>query len=261
VIQRGANLPEFQAEQLAFAAYIRNPEVHPIPSAIEARRMQIYAGLFYRNIEGFLASGFPVLKKIHQSNDWQGTAWPHLVREFIHQHPSESPYFLEISQEFLQFMSTHDESRQFPWLLELMHYEWVELALSVSDEVFPETLTVRGDNYSEPAALTGALVVSPLAQTLAYRYPVHKIGPGHLPENEPAQSTLLVVYRRPDDTVHFMESSAMTHRLLELIREGHSGAGAIEEIAMESGMNVGALRGKALAALSKLRDINIILGI
>ena len=63
----GENLPGFVAHQLDFSAHVRNPEQNPVPEGIEARRMAIYTGLFYRNIEGFLANAFPVCKKIASS--------------------------------------------------------------------------------------------------------------------------------------------------------------------------------------------------
>lgn len=225
-----------------------------MPDGIEARRMKIYVDLFYRNIEGFLAGAFPVMKKICLDASWTGTPWHDLVRQFVHRHPSESPYFLEISQEFLDFMSRHELTASLPWLLELMHYEWVEMALSVSDEPWPETHVDReGD-------LLGELEVSPLIWPLSYRYAVQNIGPGRLPERIPSEPTWLIVYRRPDDSVHFMESSATTHRLLELLREGSTGADAITKLAAERGLNPDTLRGKALDALSSLRNLHIILG-
>lgn len=252
--ERGANLPAFQAEQLAFAAHIRNPQLHPVPDGIEARRMKIYADLFYRNIENFLASAFPVAKKIFLDPSWTDTGWSDLVRRFIHHHPSESPYFLEISQEFLQFIAGHDLVARHPWLLELLHYEWVELALGVSDEHLPEA------GMGEAPDLAGSLRVSPLAWRLSYRYAVQNIGPGHLPAAAPESPTLLVVFRRADDTVHFMESSPMTHRLIELLEAGHTGNGAMTQIATESGYDPDVIRDMALRALSKLVALNIILG-
>lgn len=252
--ERGANLPQFQAQQLAFAAHIRNPRVHPAPDGIEARRMKIYADLFYRNIENFLASAFPVAKKIFLDPSWDDTSWPDLVRQFIHHHPSESPYFLEISQEFLQFVAGHDLVSRQPWLAELLHYEWVELALGVSDEEVPDA--AMGDGLD----LSRSLRVSPLAWRLAYRYAVPNIGPGHLPMAPPEAPTLLVVYRRPDDTVHFMESSPMTHRLLELLEMGQTGDDALAQIATESGFDPDVIRDTASRALSKLLALNIILG-
>ena len=61
--------------------------------------MSIYLSLFYNNIENFLASAFPVAKRVLGEKPWH-----ELVREFVHRHPSTSPYFLEISQEFLSFL-------------------------------------------------------------------------------------------------------------------------------------------------------------
>ena len=89
---RGSNLPGFRDVQLAFAANIRNPEASAAPPGIEPRRMKIYQDLFYNNIENFLATSFPVAKQVLGHERWHA-----LAREFLHTHPSESPYFLEIS--------------------------------------------------------------------------------------------------------------------------------------------------------------------
>ncbi|MDH5361618.1 MAG: DNA-binding domain-containing protein, partial [Gammaproteobacteria bacterium] len=46
---------DFQVIQYQFAAYIRDPEQNPAPDNIEARRMKIYAELFYNNVEDFMS--------------------------------------------------------------------------------------------------------------------------------------------------------------------------------------------------------------
>ena len=92
----GRNLPKFAEVQLEFTAHIRNPDMHTAPVDIEPRRMRIYLELFYKNIENFLATGFPVAKQVLGES-----AWHPLVRSFVHRHGSESPYFLEITQELI----------------------------------------------------------------------------------------------------------------------------------------------------------------
>jgi hypothetical protein len=96
-------------------------------------------------------------------------------------------------------------------MLELAHYEWVELALDVSQEVLPES-AAAGDVLDTVPRL------SPLAWLLSYQFPVHKIGPGFRP-TEAEEPTYLVVYRDSVDQVRFMTLNAATARLLELIRE------------------------------------------
>ena len=85
----------------------------------------------------------------------------------------------------------------------------VELALDVAEDTLPAY---------EPVAdlLAARLCLSPLAWSLGYQFPVHRIGPGFRP-TEAQEPTYLVVYRDREDVVHFVEANAATARLLELI--------------------------------------------
>jgi hypothetical protein len=239
------------ARQLDFAAHIRNPEMHPRPADVEPRRMQIYVDLFYNNIESFLAGTFPVAKALLAQERWHA-----LVRAFVHRHPSESPYFLEISQEFLTFLATQSAGLP-PFMLELCHYEWVELALSVAEEEIPEQgIDPAGD------LCAGIPAVSPLIWKLAYRFPVHQIGTTFQPEQPGQQPTQLVVYRRRDDRVGFMEVNTLTMALLDTLEQGNvSGAEALERLAAEvADLDPDVVRREGLATLERLRKAEIILG-
>ena len=248
---RGSNLPPFIAQQLDFAAHIRNPQAHPRPADVEPRRMQIYLDLFYNNIESFLASGFPVTKRI-----LEGDRWHALVRQFLHRHPSSTPYFLEISQEFLSFLYETPPTDLPPFLLELCHYEWVELALAVAEEALPVAgVDPEGDLLLNP------VVISPLLWKLAYRFPVHKLGPGYQPTAAPERPTLLLVNRRADDSVGFLEVSALTLALLEALETAASGARALEQIAAENTQfSAATVYDKGLETLGRLRKADVILG-
>jgi hypothetical protein len=85
--------------------------------------------------------------------------------------------------------------------------------------------------------LEGRPVVSPLAWNLTYRFPVHRIGPDHLPDAPPADPTHLVAYRTPDDDIAFLEINAVTQRLLILLDEETSRTGrqALRRVAEELG--------------------------
>lgn len=214
----------FQETQRQFLAHLRNPEHAAAPSGIEDRRVKVYRDLIYNNVEGFIRGGFPILRTILSDDVWHG-----LVREFICTHPSTSPYFLDIGKEFLTFLQEHraDRPGDPPFMLELAHYEWVELALDISEEVRPDTECND--------LLSGKPGVSPLVWCLTYRYPVHRLGPAYQPNEPPEMATYLVVYRDREDTVKFMESNAVTHRLLQLLQDDEvtSGRIALEQIAQE----------------------------
>lgn len=203
-------LQDFQQGQLLMTAYLRNPDQRQPPPDIEQRRLNIYKDLIYNNVEGFISGAFPVVRSLYGDIEWHA-----LVRDFVVNYQCHSPYFLEISQEFLQFLQTLDlaEGSYPPFMLELAHYEWVELALDVAEESVP--LSVPDvENF-----LAGVPVVSPVAWFLAYQYPVHQIGPDFQPQQLSDQPTYLIVYRNRDEEVKFVESNSVTARLLELLRD------------------------------------------
>ncbi|WP_370278856.1 DUF2063 domain-containing protein [Pontibacterium sp.] len=221
------NKDDFQALQYGFAAHIRNPEANAAPAGIEERRMQIYRELFYNNVEGFLAGNFPVYKAISSDEYWHRT-----VRDFFDKHRCHTPYFLEIGQEFIEYVNgdrAPDEEDQ-PFMRELLHYEWVELALDSSEVDLPvEGVDPNGD------LLAGHPVQSPLAWSLAYQYRVHCICSEYLPQEPGDQPTYLIAYRNREDAVQFMEINPVTARLLYLLAESEelTGQQALEQIAQE----------------------------
>ncbi|MCG8428106.1 MAG: putative DNA-binding domain-containing protein [Chromatiales bacterium] len=219
--------PEFQQQQLTFAAHIRNPEQHAKPQDVEERRMAIYRDLFYNNVEGIISNGFPVLRKLYNDNNWH-----RLVRGFFGTHRSKTPYFSKLPEEFLSYLEDEyqPQASDPDFLLELAHYEWVELALAIADEEVEFS-----DNHDD--LLTGKPTLSPLAWLLHYRYPVHRISPDFYPEQAPEQPTSLVVYRARDDKVCFLELNPVSARLLQLISDhpGETAHTLLQQIAKELG--------------------------
>jgi len=201
---------DFKAKQLEFTRYIRNPELYSVPEDVKPERMAMYRELIFNNINSFLASNFPVIRKILDDQQWFD-----LVQNFFSSHSSKTPYFSEIAEEFLEYLENERNSDDdFPFLLELAHYEWVEMALSVLKE---EADLSEQKSIDELRHCT--IKLSPLALPLVYRFPVHLIDPEYLPLTPPAQPTFIVVYRNLEDEVKFMEVAPMTYRLLEIIDE------------------------------------------
>lgn len=218
--------PGFIRQQYDFAAHIRDPQKYAAPQGIEDRRMAIYRDLFYNNVEGFLSNTFPVLHELIDDEHWQAMA-----RDFFSSHHCHSPLFLEIPREFLGYLDEerghHDEDP--PFLRELAHYEWVELALSVAESESQEPADADGDLLDECPLL------SSLAWPLTYQFPVHRISQDYQPEAPPEQPTYLLVYRDDNDKVGFIELNPVSARLFALLQENASltGRKALEQIAGE----------------------------
>src|SRR5690606_4520236 len=108
-----------------------------------------------------------------------------------------------------------------PWLPELAHYEWIELALQVSqarlDDIPHDPLAAAPD--ASAALLDGRPLLSPLVWPLAYAWPVHQIGPEWLPDTPPSAPTLLLLHRAADGRVRFHAPSPLAWRLLQRLDE------------------------------------------
>lgn len=250
-----ADTPSFLERQFAFAAHIRNPARNPRPEDVEERRMAIYRDLFFNNVEGFLSSTFPVLRELMPDDHWIAMA-----RDFYDRHRCHTPLFLEIPREFLQYLEQEREPAPGdpPFLRELAHYEWVELALSVAED--PEPADNAG---AAPDLLEDPLAVSPLAWAFRYHFPVHRIGPDFVPSEADGQPVFLLIHRDPDDEVHFLELNTVSARLFDLLRDEQAttGRSALERIAEELGHPQPAVViDGGLRILEQWRDKGIITG-
>ena len=250
------NKPDRLQSQLnSFAAHIRDPENQAGPAGVEDRRMDIYRQLFFNNISNFLSSNFPVVRQLYEDQ-----AWKQLVRDFYIEHRCHTPLFPELPKEFLRYLQDQRKDRPGdpPFLLELAHYEWVELALSLDENELNDASADSTGNLMEEVP-----VLSPLAWPLSYRYPVQRIRPGFEPETPPEQATHILVYRDRSDKVKFMQLNDVSRLLLNLLQEnrGLTGLELLTEIASSiNHPDSSVVIDKGEKLLQDLRSKDVILG-
>lgn len=245
-------MPESLRElQMRFAAHLRDPLQQPAPAGIDDTRMQVYRELYFNNIQSLLAANFPVIARTLGEPRWQ-----QLVRDFCREHRAHTPLFPEIGQEFIAFLDYRSPDPQAPWLLELAHYEWIELSLKISDEPAPE-------HDPDGDLLAGSPACSPWCRALAYQWPVHRIGLDYQPGEPPPQPTLLLARRGTDGDIIFSELSPLLYRLLERLEQfpGLSGLEQLRELAVEAGTAADeGFISTGAAMLQQLRDKGCLLG-
>ena len=201
-------MTDFATIQHALAAHLKDPQTHAFDYGIEARRLNIYQDLFFNNILGFLSSGFPVLQSLYTD-----AAWRQLARRFMAEHQCRSPYFIDISLEFVEYLSAayQPDDNDPPFLKELAHYEWLELSVSIRQ--FNGSFE-PWDGHAE----INKLQFSPLATLVSYPYPVHQISPQFQPQAA-GETVYLVVYRNTEDEVNFVLVNPLTAHLLDSIQQ------------------------------------------
>lgn len=251
-----ADSTSFKKQQYAFAAHIRDPDHVAAPPGIEARRMAIYRKLFFNNLYNLLATFFPVMRKIHTNDQWR-----RFIRGFMQQHQAETPYFLQLPEEFLAYLQDEYVAADddYPFLLELAHYEYAELELSVSeDENDLQGIDPNGD------LLTGIPAKSALSRAYAYRFAVHKISPKFLPAEPEAHPVYLALYRGSDDSVGFLELNAVTAALLDTIEfnpDNNTGEALLRALATKINYpDIDALIAHGADALLEMRQLEILTG-
>lgn len=248
--------PSFQDQQYAFAAHIRDPENVAAPAGIEDRRMAVYRELFFNNLRSLLSNMFPVLKKLHSPTDWSS-----IIRQFMVVHRASTPYFLQLPGEFLTFLQDEYEMQEkdFPFLLELAHYEYIELALSISEA------SNNMDGVDPDGDLRANVPVkSELAWAFAYQYPVHRIDADFKPEQAGDAPTYLAVYRDSNDKVGFLELNPVTAGLLDAIDNNEKnliGESLLRKLARQVNYpDVDAFVAHGLTTMDEMRQLEILTG-
>lgn len=247
------DMPAFQALQHKFTSRVRDPQHQPLPDGVSAERMAVYEELIFNNIESLLSAAFPVTRQLHEEEEWLER-----VRHFIAQYHAHTPYFTRLPEEFLDYLKAREEVlQQRPFLLELAHYEWLELALSVAE--LPEL-----PPYDPAGDLRcGRPLLSPLAWLHDYHYPVHRIGPYFQPEQAPEQDTHLLLYRDHNDTIGFIELSPISAHLVRALQSkpqqtGEAQLRAVAELIQHPKPNT-VING-GLQILEELRSRGVVLG-
>jgi hypothetical protein len=196
---------------------------------MDPARAQVYRDLVFANLSSLISGTFPVLVRILGDQQWR-----RLVRIFLRDYRAHTPKFGEIAEEFVEFLASEPaalaDGSWPPFMVELAHYEWVEMALQQSEaEPLPS-----GD---AGLLLERPLQVSPLAWPLAYAWPVQRVGPDYQRAVAPAEPTLLLVRRADDWSVKFSALTPLAWRLLQRIEEfpGLSGGAQLQGLAVEAG--------------------------
>jgi hypothetical protein len=240
------------ALQRAFASHLRDPAHAPAPADVEPRRMAVYTELFFNNVESLLSANFPVIRSLYGDDEWRA-----FVRAFYRDHRCHTPLFTDLARELMRYLETRDGAGDPPFLAELAHYEWSELALALDEA---EIADVAHDRHGD---VVGAVpVVSPLARVLAYRFPVHRIRPDYRPDEAPAQPTLILLVRDRSDEIRFLEIDALTALLVERLQANTTATGGavLDALLAELGRDDDAVRASGVSILKHLHERDALLG-
>ncbi len=247
-----SGLADYQA---AFAARIRDPRCSALPAGASARRMRIYQELLFNNLESFLLACYPVSRRILGQNRWRK-----MLRRFFAEHRCPSPLFRDIPEAFLHWTRLHVDAinEDWPFLSDLLEYEWLELAVSIDPQVLDtDSIDPAGD------LLVDIPVLQPAARLASYRWAVHRLGPRIRPRVADGNAYHYLLFRGADDKVRFTLLNPLSAALLALIQiQPVAGRQLLIQLAEHGGVHDrDAFVRDGAALLTQLRQQGAIVGV
>jgi len=193
----------FQTTQRQFCDWIRDPELEP-PQNFAVHRMQVYRDLLFNNICSFINLVFPVAQAMLPQQQWQN-----LLAEFFQKSQCQSPLYNDISLQFREYFTEqqHPILQQYPWLAELLQYEWLELYL---DTVEIESPILAEDQDWQ--LITQVWI-------LAYQYPVYSWTTTMMLEQVEHAPSAIMVWRDDLDQVCVKPLSPLFAMLIEQMNQ------------------------------------------
>jgi len=198
-------------------------------------RLALYRELIRMNLEDFVAVVFPIARTLIADEIWAG--W---MNDFAQSSYRKSSLFRDIAASFLEMLTHYSESEVSPGLLELMRWEWLEMAVEIDSEP-----VVSGAAFKKQ-------MLNPTLRIESFNYPVHEMArQGALLE---PKATVLFVWRTLEHEVDALcPDEAMLQLVLHLNEaESHENPDALNQV-WEMVSSLPALEG--LTCTLKQKDI------
>lgn len=168
-------------------------------------RYQTYRSLVFESMLDVLQNICPVARGILSEDEWKQVFW-----DFLRKAPPKSVVLRKLPYEASQYLKAnpHPLSDRYPWLGELMEYEYLEVELRFAPE----------DHEKTPP---GKLRLNPASALGLYTWPVHYISEDkHDPSTLPQAQYALFLWRHPESLeISFMEINPLVMALIQELQK------------------------------------------
>lgn len=220
--------PTFIKVQREFVRHLRDPDSVSPPASLAPERVAVYSNAVRSNLEGFIGDNFPRIKNVMSV-----AAWEAMVADYLRNHSSKSPLFVDLPTEFFDYLcEERDVADDPPYLLELAHFDLLENLVSTQEVRIDETGIDRSGDI-----MTGVPVMNPTTQMVGYTFPVHRIEDAEFPHDIPEVATFIVAFRDRENRYAYIDLNPATARSVELLlaQEDLTGEAVMRQVADELG--------------------------
>lgn len=196
-LKSGTN-SSFQQVQQAFCQWLRQPaqDLSTAVQGVAVDRMQVYRELLFNNVQNFIDMVFPVARSLVPREHWEL-----LQQDFFTHAQCQSPFYMDISREFLDYLQQAEPAaiEDYPWLIELLHVEWMELHVELAESGWPDSLHLVSADILEQLDEATELALSVPVWVLGYRWPVYQWRVGQDVREAVENPGFILVWRDSED--------------------------------------------------------------
>lgn len=196
-------------QQSRLAGYCRTGVLQPI-DGLTPNRVHNYRRLVYNVVDDTLRTAYPLTLDLLEEDEWN-----ELVNSFFTNHSCQSASVWQMPKEFIEYVVVHSQSliEKYPMLIELLHFEWIEIELyMMEDKIIPSfTKSVDLEN--------NVVVFNPEHIIAQYSYPFHHKNPNEINEVDKGNYFILIFRDLESGEVKFVNISYLFAWLIQTIAD------------------------------------------
>jgi hypothetical protein len=196
--------------QSGLAAYCRTNVAPHLPGITEGRIHQ-YRRLVYNIVDDTFEGAFPITRKLLNDEEWHT-----LINSFFMHHACQTPSVWKLPFEFYEYVAESELAikQQYPFLTDLLYFEWLEIDVHTMPDVAQEECRETG------SWLTDRIIINKEFKLIRLSYPVHQLAPEALKENNSEGNYFVLIYREPQNgDVQFFDLSPLYAVLITQLSE------------------------------------------
>ena len=194
----------------ALADYCRTGDMRVIQK-VNTQTVHHYRRLVRNNIDTSISTVFPLTKNLLTEKEWD-----EMIDCFIQRHDFKTPQIWKMPAELINFLSVSKYAllTKYPFLTELLQFEWLELEVYMMEDQATPEYTPYGDVHFND------LILNPEIRLASFTYPVHLKNAKEITDKDKNQY-FVSVHRHPDTGhVHFTNLSLPHAQLLYNLSNG-----------------------------------------
>lgn len=197
-------------QQFLLSKYVRTGDETVISDLrnVRTKGIKYYRQLIFSIVKDAITTAYPIMTDFFGDQDMH-----EIISRFFARHECREPKLWAMPGEFFEYVNAHEQRLmdQYPFLYDLMLFEWTEVLLYMMPDIHIRPYTISGSIFSD------RLVVNPEYCILPLKYPVFLVHPGHCTEQSRGEYRLLM-YRHPETKdVIFCATSYTIEKFLNLL--------------------------------------------